>query len=272
MTSFITTSYVCCFLNLHFFSFRFHKVRQTVQGKYEERMPYFGFRFPAWFQHKYPQAFNNFKTNTKRLTTPFDIHQTFLDILDYSRSGDGGSTKGSLDNRGISLFKEIPSSRTCAQAGIEMHWCACLNWKDVDKSSGHVISAANHLVSTLNKMTSQQRHKCVELNLDVIKQAEVFEPHASLLKFRKSSDSDGRRGDFSDNMQASEIFYQLTITTTPNNGEYEATLKFVPKKQTFVANEKEISRINMYGNQPHCVQKQLPHLRPYCYCSTQPKS
>ena len=195
-------------------------------------MPYFSFRFPPWFKTKYPKAFHNFKLNTKRLTTPFDIHATFLDILNFSEGGEG--------SRGISLFKEIPSSRTCAHAGIEMHWCACLNWKDADKSSGHVISAANHLVKTINQMTSQQRVKCVELKLDVITQAGVFEPHKSLLKFRKSFDTDGRRGDFSDKMEASEIYYQLTITTTPNQGKYEATIKFVPRKQTFIANEMEI--------------------------------
>ena len=207
----------------------------------------------------------NFKINTQRLTTPFDIHETFLDILNY----DGAQSMGSLDNRGISLFKEIPRSRTCAHAGIETHWCACLNWRDADKSSSHVISAANHLVRTINQMTSEQRHNCEELKLDVISAAGVFQPHEKLLRFRKSFDSDGRSADFSDKMEASELFFQLTIVTAPNNAKYEATLKFVPKKNLFVANEKEISRINKYGNQPHCVTKSLPHLRPYCYCKTQ---
>ena len=244
---------------------RFHAVRQSVQGKYEERMPYFSFRFPPWLKNKYPEAVKNFKINTQRLTTPFDIHETLVDILNYS----GAQSTGSLKNRGISLFKEIPSSRTCANAGIEMHWCACLNWKDADKSSSYVISAANHLVRTINQMTSQQRYNCEELKLDVITEAGVFQPHEKLLKFRKSFDSDGRNGDFSDKMEAAEVFFQLTIQTLPNKGRYEATLKFVPKKNLFVANEKEISRINKYGNQPHCVTKSLPHLRPYCYCKTQ---
>ena len=243
---------------------RFHEVRQYVQGKYEERMPYFGFRFPPWFRDKYPGAMRSFKLNSKRLTTPFDIHETFVDILNYT-----GARKGSLDNRGISLFKEIPPSRTCAHAGIETHWCACLNWKDADTSSNHVITAANHLVGTVNNMTSQERHQCTQLKLDVVTHAGVFAPHTSLLKFRKSLDSDGRKADLSDNMEASELFFQLTITTLPNHGKYEATLKFIQNENTFVANEKEISRINKYGNQSHCVTKTLPHLRPYCYCKTQ---
>ena len=31
----------------------------------------------------------------------------------------------------------------------------------------------------------------------------------------------------------------------------------------------EISRINVYGSQPHCIVKTLPELRKYCYCKQQ---
>ncbi len=244
---------------------RFHAVRQTVQGKYEERMPYFSFRFPPWFPRKYPKAYKNFMANSKKLTTPFDIHETFVDMLNYTSE----EPKDIQKQRGISLFKEIPNSRTCESAGVEMHWCACLNWKDADPSSSHVISAARQLVDTLNRITADQRQNCEELKLDKVIRAGVYAPNSDLLKFKQSSDHDGRKADLSDTMKASEIFYQLTIITSPNHGQYEATLKFVARTSSFVTNEHEISRTNKYGDQPHCVRDSLPHLRPYCYCKSQ---
>jgi hypothetical protein len=60
---------------------RFHSIRQTLQGKYEERMPFFAFRFPEWFSKMYPNEFKNLQLNSKRLVTPFDIHATFEHIL-----------------------------------------------------------------------------------------------------------------------------------------------------------------------------------------------
>ncbi len=243
---------------------RFSNVRQTVQGKYEERMPYFGFRFPPWFHEKYSSAIRNFKINQNRLTTPFDIHETFVDMLNYTGAG-----KGDVKHRGISLFKEIPKERTCKDAGIDNHWCACLNWQSVDIGSSQVILAAKRLVESMNKLTSKLRSKCSTLSVKEITSAGVFLPHKNLLKFLKSSDLDGRMADLSDDMTASEMFYQITLTTTPNDGRYEATVKYVPKTDSFVTNYKEISRINRYGNQPRCVMDQFPHLRPYCYCKNQ---
>ena len=37
----------------------------------------------------------------------------------------------------------------------------------------------------------------------------------------------------------------------------------------FKLNDKEISRINKYGDQPHCVRKTWPYHMPYCYCREQ---
>ena len=63
---------------------RYSHVRATVQGKLEERLPYFSFRFPPWFEQVHPDVVNNVKTNTHRLTTSFDIHETFMEILNFT--------------------------------------------------------------------------------------------------------------------------------------------------------------------------------------------
>jgi len=244
---------------------RFQSVRRTVQGKYEERMPYFLFRFPPWFSQKYPHVIRNFKTNTRRLTTPFDIHETFVDILNFT-----GATKGNTSQRGISLFKEIPKDRSCTHAGIEHHWCACLNWQPIDIKHRSIMKAAKALVNRINELTSSERSLCSPLKIGNVASAVKYLPNDEILKFKQSSDSDGRIADLSDTMNHTELFYQIQVKTLPGQGLFEATVKHVVVSDTFYIDNREISRINKYGNQPQCIMERLPHLRPYCYCSSQP--
>lgn len=63
------------------FYVRFAAVRDTLQGKLEERLPFFSFVFPDWFKIKHKQEYINFRENAYRLTTPFDIHATLQDLL-----------------------------------------------------------------------------------------------------------------------------------------------------------------------------------------------
>ena len=84
------------------------EVRSTQQGKLEERLPFFSFTFPSWFESKYTEAYNNFKENAHRLTTPFDVHETLKNILHFNGVG-----MGTLENRAISLFKKVGYTRIC---------------------------------------------------------------------------------------------------------------------------------------------------------------
>lgn len=243
---------------------RFQEVRQTVQGKYEERMPYVGLRLPPEFAQRYPQAYLNLRTNTARLTTPYDIHDTFQDILHY-RAG----RRAHATDRGISLFQEIPLERSCAQAGIETHWCACLKWRSMPLENVVVRAAAGKLLEVINSFTAQHRYQCHLLHLENITVASQYTANDQLLHFKKSSDVDGRVADLTDNMRPLETFYQVTVRTQPGGALYEATVKHYIQSNHFMLDEKEISRINKYGSQPHCVQSHFPHLRPYCYCHGQ---
>ena len=50
---------------------------------------------------------------------------------------------------------------------------------------------------------------------------------------------------------------------------HESTVKHSISEDTYTVNDKEISRVNVYGDQPHCVEAEIPMLRPYCYCKIQ---
>lgn len=78
---------------------RFAEIRNTVQGKLEERLPFFSFVFPPHFEREYKREFENFKENIKVLTTPFDIYSTLMHILSPSMV--------KSDGRSLSLFNKV---------------------------------------------------------------------------------------------------------------------------------------------------------------------
>ena len=89
-------------LTLQILFYRFAKIRNTLQGKQEERLPFFSFIFPPWFKKVYPEAYANFLHNTHYLTTPFDVHKTLESILNFEIPKIGDRRQ-----RAISLFDKV---------------------------------------------------------------------------------------------------------------------------------------------------------------------
>lgn len=86
--------------------------------------------FPKSFKSKYPLAIRNFKRNSRRLTTHYDIYETLKDLVEINensllneklkkRSNELMERAGATLPRGMSLFVEVPEQRTCDSAGIE---------------------------------------------------------------------------------------------------------------------------------------------------------
>ncbi|KAK3100742.1 hypothetical protein FSP39_024527 [Pinctada imbricata] len=239
---------------------RYKEVRAELQGKYEERMPFFGFAFPSWFKHKYPQEYYNFRTNTERLSTPFDIHSTLLKILslDDIKSVD-------QSERGISLFTEIPKSRTCHEAGIPIHWCACLNWYTASVSDDRVKSAAEFVTNKINLHIESEK-ACAKLSLHNVTRALKFLPDSSLVKFLRAADVNGVHPDMSDNTYVDKVMYQVWLYTFPNKAHYEATVIYNIKSGIYWGSIDEVSRINEYGHDADCSLKGSLDIRKFCFC------
>ena len=241
---------------------RFSSVRQTLQGQHEERNPFFSVRLPPKFIAKYPEIHRNLQINAERLTTPFDVHATFHDVILFK-----GVTKVVANaSRGISLFQEIPADRTCEDADLETHWCSCLEWTNVDVKNPNVMASAKTFVEHINELTKDKRELCEELSLHTINRAEKNDPQNELLKFKKIETENGI---VEEKNTATEVFYKIQVTTKPSMALYESTVKHLISENTYIVNDKEISRVNAYGDQPHCVAAELPILRPYCYCKIQ---
>jgi len=116
-------------------------VRANEQGKFEERLPFLAVRVPDWFTERYPHAAAHLRLNSHRLTTPFDVHETLLDVLDMERPRDVMAARA----RGYSLFQDIPEDRTCADAGIEPHWSASSTYLTLSLHARTLVQRASDL-------------------------------------------------------------------------------------------------------------------------------
>ncbi|CAM1154259.1 Uncharacterised protein g11142 [Pycnogonum litorale] len=222
---------------------RYGDIRSTFAGKLEERAPFLFLILPDWFRRKHTIAMKNLKINQERLTTQFDIYKTLKDVLNFP----GSLISSDPDRRsepGISLFTEIPLSRTCPDAKLSDHICACYNYKFVNQSNSQVKKAAVTIVERLNTITSKSRDKCAEFKLDSIMSALSLNSLKSLWK---------------------GSLYQLMLRVSPGGAEYEATVERVRKERFFI--QGSISRINRYHNQSHCVRGR--ELKEFCYCIKQ---
>lgn len=250
---------------------RYGYIRQSAQGKLEERMPHFSFRFPPWFRRQHPELVRNMEVNAGRLTTPFDVHETFLEMLNYT----GPGTADVKGRRGVSLFKEISEERTCGDAEVTPYWCVCLAWQSVDQSEAAVEAAVRTSLAALNSFTEGQREKCAELTLSEITQASryvctdkdtVAQRKMQLYSSQYQGGGGGGGGFNGVVCLAGHEYYRLSFVTKPGDGHFELVCYHDVSSGSFRISESEISRTDKYGSQPACIQQSMPHLRPYCYC------
>ncbi|KAJ8965292.1 hypothetical protein NQ314_004221 [Rhamnusium bicolor] len=240
---------------------KFAEVRNTIQGKQEERLPFFSFTFPKWFKEKHKVIYSNFLSNQDKLVTPFDIYTTLKSVLKLENTEIADITQ-----RSVSLFSKIPAERSCSHAYIEPHWCACLDWQEIPVSAPIVERLGETLVHTLNEYTKNYRNLCEVLSISQIHWVTKMSPNQNLLKFNKNADLDGFVADLSANMKIKYDMYQLKVMLSPGNSLFEASITHDLKKDNLQIKLSDISRINMYGRQARCIENDLPQLRKYCYC------
>ena len=160
-------------------------IRSTLTGKLEERMPFLSITMPPWFKEKYPSYFNNLQTNTRRLSSPFDLHATFGHLL---------SSYGSPQQNGQSIFEELSSWRTCNEVGIPEHFCPCQDLIPVNSNHRHVSVTAQAAVSYMNRITDKEglAASCKWLELKRVQSAVLYRTNRATETFMRSADADGR--------------------------------------------------------------------------------
>lgn len=239
---------IVIFLSDH--GMRFGKMRETVVGWYEERLPFIQIWIPKWFRRKHPGYYNNILINRDRLTSPYDLHLMLKHIL--AKNDEDVLDEDQMINGSVScpncksLFHEIPYNRSCEDAGITLHWCTCNQYETLSTVDENVQEAAKYVVVDINNRLknavniSESSEKCAELSLK------------RLVNVR------GRL-----NEKDKHVDFLILIETVPGNAMFEATVRYlVPTKLYEVVGL--ISRINMYWNQSRCVNDSS--LKLYCFC------
>lgn len=227
---------------------RWGDIRQTYQGQMEERLPFVFFVLPEWYKRQYQVAYNNLIRNVRRLTTPYDLHETLEDLLNpFSLTNIFLTNKYKNVSRGYSLFNEITEKRTCESASIASHWCTCQQSVEIDTNNPFVIEAANFAVENMNQQLEGYA-QCSNLSLNSVKQARVMTHNGIILNANEIKD------------------YMIVLETVPGNGIFEVTLRSIDGQDQVKPFEimGTISRLNLYGRQSACVSEF--HLKLYCFC------
>ena len=254
---------------------RFSSIRKTIRGLLHERNPFFSIYLPNSFHKKYPDLGENLKNNQNKLVTPMDIHKTLMELLKLES---GEDLDNSNSGREISIFRPISSNRSCSEAGIDMHWCACLKRSEIQVDST-MIQIGKLFVNYLNKIIlKNHQDSCQKLELTEVNKIYVVNSYLSLSKKKIIQQNWSLFSRFLMQPKVEQDFerYFFQLRTAPNNAIYEFTanveinLTSQNDIKEFLKNvkidEKSISRINKYGNQSACIEIEFPDLRKYCYC------
>ncbi|XP_065211167.1 uncharacterized protein LOC135839194 [Planococcus citri] len=231
-------STIVIFLSDH--GMRWGGIRETFVGWLEERMPFLYFWIPPSFKSTYPQKYANLVANKNRLSTPYDLYATLLDILHGEVPRKPAGCPGC-----DTLFKKIPEDRSCENASISEHWCTChADFEQVSVKEPVVQWAAVAVVNRINQFIDENRNatsigkRCAFLSL-----YEVLTAHS---KFSESLNSTS---------------YLIVFAVKPSGAIFEVTVQY--KIDFEVSNL--ISRINEYGQQSSCVPVHSM-LEKYCFC------
>lgn len=230
---------------------RWGPFRKTYQGMMEERQPFLFVVPPKRFSQQYPEAMRNLVRNRRRLTTHFDLYETFRDLaeLDSLESRTIETRAHELLEiepmpRGISLFLPIPETRTCYNAAIEPHWCTCHERSELAATDPRVSEVARIIVEHLNEVI-KPHPQCQHLRLNAVFNANLG---TSNTNFR--------------NVTNQFVDIAVRLQTKPGLGEFEATARVHGMNHYELTGI--VSRTNLYGKQSYCIDD--PKLKLYCFC------
>jgi hypothetical protein len=152
-------------------------------------------------------------------------------------------------NHGISLFEEIPDSRDCRKASIPEHFCSCYEDIKIDDLEA-IKPIAMKVVEKVNSLTNDSREKCVEFEFDSI--------HTAYERIYSNTSDEYFQQILTKNIKT----YSIKVVLKPGKAFFESTVRAFDNNNYEVIGD--ISRINKYRNQSHCIHNHF--LEKYCYC------
>lgn len=218
---------------------------KTEQGwkDLEQRLPILYVLPPPSFSKDYSSAYENLKDNSGRLTTPLDLHDTLIDLLDVEaiNNEELAIRTQTTKNRSYSLFLQIPGNRTCTSANIANQLCTCFNTMTTKESNMEAKEASKHFITHLNGLISTYT-ACAKFNLEkIVKIQEVYDDNNKEKAWRD---------------------FQIVVRTAPGGREFETTMRLNDKSIWSLTGA--IKNRNMNVQHSHCMKENK--LKMYCYC------
>ena len=165
---------------------------------------------------------------------------------------------------GKSLLEEIPENRSCKSIPISDHWCSCQTSHPIVNMTS-IRPMSEFIVKEANRLLSHQSGKCVELSLGNTLSASEQRLNEKVLRLENCKSDLCLNDVFFSNTSAESKtkHYLLSIEVKPSNALFEATINYnTENSEMFLIGD--ISRLNLYGNQSHCIESAV--LRKYCFC------
>ncbi|XP_073965606.1 uncharacterized protein [Choristoneura fumiferana] len=233
--------------------------RETIQGKLEERLPLMAIMIPKRLNQMRPDAAAALKANADLLITPFDIHTTLTDILGISDHRNRYKVPGADLERGLSLLRPIPASRSCGEAGVHPLWCACASWHPIPRKDSLYEKIPDMLVKYINMLIEPWSDICQERTLSHV---EYVASQLSREKLHEYAEKQKHEtGTYSN-------YYQAKIIVGPGRAVFEGSIRHIMKSDSYVFNEADLTRLDPYAisEESECIRKKIVYLNKFCYC------
>ena len=128
-----------------------------------------------------------------------------------------------------------------------------------------MIDISKQFVGKINEKLTHLS-QCENLFLSEVKYASRFVTSDKVLSFNRIlSDVNNLLVEYGKRVNT-YVDYQLTIQTRPGGALFEGTFRFDEETKN-VKMKGDISRINRYGTQSHCID--TTNVKKFCYCKKQ---
>lgn len=241
---------------------RYSEIQNTDIGRVSNLLPLMSIALPKRLTEKYPHIAKNMKINTERLTTNHDVFLMLKDILyaNYEKQPVVTPNEDGMIPHEISLFREIPSSRSCAEARISDVFCPCYSSVRVPTSDERIQTAARFVVNKINDILKEVRSKCAKVEYKSIRHASLIFP--DMQRDLSQERAFSLRGYFWKVESATRFL--ISLHTEPGNALFEARIDYRATNDIKILGT--ILRTNAYGNQSSCIDHGDRIRRLYCYC------
>ncbi|CAG7785601.1 unnamed protein product [Allacma fusca] len=233
---------------------------KSFESYFERGLPFFQIRLPDQMKENYPDIIEAIQLNTRKLTTPFDIHHTLLHVLSLNTNLDRSSKHFEPERKDrCSLFVDMPSNRTCASTNIPLTKCLCNAQYDKNSKGTSKISPgfANELLA----------FSVSNLNMKVLK----FKYSQLCSKWNSSSADIIYTRYISQTKAFSELL--IAFKANPGKAKFEARLKITKSAGAFINKTFTelvgFSRINKFGEQSWCIPEETDEdkeMKELCWC------